>query len=269
MLIIILYKTGESLTTARRQVTTNLNPALTGYAAVRDSYLGVILFGTAKVANISDNAKPPDEKGRQPRGPRPPETHFHVKISQIVFPQVCSILLAEAAVFAFFHAAVAGVRAVVRGGLAVVLQPLDARGDEGAGGGSALGDGSLLGGDEGDAHGLQLFLEVEVGLILHALRVQRVAERAQAFQLHALALRHIVGQHAGHFGQDGQHVGIADGAYLGQPLGNLLGFDGLAHHYGLREIDSRLFVELLFVISHDWMVLDAFSIVADYRADSG
>lgn len=57
MLIIILYKTGESLTTARRQVTTNLNPALTGYAAVRDSYLGVILFGTANVANISDNAK--------------------------------------------------------------------------------------------------------------------------------------------------------------------------------------------------------------------
>ena len=57
MLIIILYKTGESLTTARRQVTTNLNPALTGYAAVRDSYLGVILFGTANVANIFDNAK--------------------------------------------------------------------------------------------------------------------------------------------------------------------------------------------------------------------
>lgn len=66
MLIIILYKTGESLTTARRQVTTDLNPALTGYAAVRDSYSGVILFGTANVANIFDNAK--KSKGK----PAPP-----------------------------------------------------------------------------------------------------------------------------------------------------------------------------------------------------
>lgn len=92
MLIIILYKTGESLTTARRQVTTNLNPALTGYAAVRDSYSVVILFGTANVANIADTAKPPDEKGRQPRGSRPPKHIFMRKISQIVFPQVCSFL---------------------------------------------------------------------------------------------------------------------------------------------------------------------------------
>lgn len=175
-------------------------------------------MGTAKVANISDTAKPSHEKkGGNLAAPALLKHIFMRKISQIVFPPDCSFLLAEAAVFAFFHAAAVGVRAVVRGGLSVVLQPLDARGDEGAGGGSALGDGALLGGDEGDAHGLQLFLEVEVGLILHALRVQRVAERAQAFQLHALALRHIVGQHAGHFGQDGQHVGIADGAYLGQP----------------------------------------------------
>ena len=76
---------GESLTTARRQVTTNLNPALTGYAAVRDSYLGVILFGRANVANISDNAKPSGEKGRQPRGPALLCNLFSVEQSRFVF----------------------------------------------------------------------------------------------------------------------------------------------------------------------------------------
>ena len=80
--------------------------------------------------------------------------------------------------------------------------------------------------DELHADGLHLFLEVEVGLVGHAVRLQRVAEGAQALEAHGLALAHVVGHHARQLAQHGHHVGVGHGAHLAQPAGQLLGGDG-------------------------------------------
>ena len=175
-----------------------------------------------------------------PSPARPPDAGRGLCLAERAF---VAVVLARAGVGA-------GVRAVVGGRRAAVLHPLDARGHQRAGRRAALGGRALAGGDEGDADGLDLPLRVEVLLLLHALGVQRVAERAEAVQADGLALRHIVGQHAGHLGQHGHDVGVADGGDLRQATGDGFQLDGLAHHYCLREIDSRLLIELLFVESH-------------------
>ena len=104
----------------------------------------------------------------------------------------------------------------------LVGQPLDARRHQAAGGYGAFGLRALAGGDELDADGLHLLLEVEVGFVGDALGLQRVAEGAQAVQADALALRHVVRHHARQLAQDGHHVGVGDGAHLAQPLGHFL-----------------------------------------------
>ena len=159
--------------------------------------------------------------------------------------------LAEASVAAGVLAR-AGVFGVGGGVLrAAVLQPLDARGDEGAGDGLARLGVALAGGGELHAHGLDLLLRVELRLVGHALGVQRVAEGAEAFQPDALALRHVVGHDAGQFGQHGHDVGIADGGDARQAVGDLTGFDGLSHHYGQGVVHPGLLIVHLLVVSHD------------------
>ena len=64
----------------------------------------------------------------------------------------------------------------------VVGQPLDAGRHQAAGGYGAFGLCPFAGGDELDTHGFYLLLEVEVGFVGDALRLQRVAEGAQAVQ---------------------------------------------------------------------------------------
>ena len=132
----------------------------------------------------------------------------------------------------------------------VVGQPFDAGGHETAGGGAAFGHCALALRHELYAHGSELLLEVEVLLLRHALRVQRVAEGAQAVQPDGLALAHVVGHHARQFAKDGHHVGVGDGTHLAQPLGHLLHGYGLAHHDGLRIPHAVLLIENFLVETH-------------------
>ena len=137
----------------------------------------------------------------------------------------------------------------------VVGQPLDARRHQAAGGYGAFGLSTLAGGDELDAYGLHLLLEVEVVFVGDALGLQRVAEGAQAVQADRLALRHVVRHHARQLAQDGHHVGVGDGAHLAQPLGHFLHRDGLTHDDSTGVVDAKLFVEYFLVETHSVCVV--------------
>ena len=154
-----------------------------------------------------------------------------------------SKLLSEAAVAArvlaarFGGLAGAGAFGVLDGG--VVGQPLDARRHQGAGGHGALGLRPLAGGDELHAHGLHLLLEVEVGLVRHTPRGQRVAEGAQPVQPHGLALAHVVGHPRGTL-PGGRHL-LGHALRLVSPAAPRAGLQRHTHPRGQHgRADARL-----------------------------
>lgn len=122
---------------------------------------------------------------------------------------------------------------------------------EGAGVGAVARLGAF--GHELHTHGLHLLVEVGVGEVFHALRVEHVAEVAESLDVDALALHHAGMHHACDVAQHGLNVGVTYGGDLGQILGDGLRFYGLALHDGLGEVDLGSVTERFFPEWHDFV----------------
>lgn len=125
-------------------------------------------------------------------------------------------------------------RLAAGGGFFFDVEPLDAGGDEGAGGDALVG-GAAGFGDEADVCAAYLagadFLGCVDSLPLH---VGRVEEGSHAFQLDGAALGHVVCQDAAQLGEYGVDVAATQGGEAGELFGDFARGDGTAHGDALR-----------------------------------
>lgn len=105
-------------------------------------------------------------------------------------------------------------------------------------------------GRELHTHGLHLLVEVKVRQVLHALRVERIAEVAQPLDVDTLALCHARVHHACDVAQHGLHVRVIYCGYFRQILCDGLRFHGLALHDGLRVVNALLLLKCFFPKRH-------------------
>lgn len=106
-------------------------------------------------------------------------------------------------------------------------------------------------GDELDADSFHLLVEVEVLEVFHTLRVQHIAEVAQALDMDAFALCHAGVHYACEVAQYGLDIGVADCGDSRQVSGDNFRFYRFALHDGLGIVNRVFLIKYFFPEWHN------------------